>query len=459
MQCLTQDQMLLEALGLERAPEVADHLSNCPACRDQVAAYRALPERFIARLTKNAPDDEMAKARLLAALPDRFPPRSTGSRMDAELPPLRRARLEGIAMRYRFALGGTVVATVALLLIWGATWSNPLSAMEQTAEAIRNVKTFRCDAVITSAEPGTPDVRGRFYGRENESRADIMMDGEVVVVNILPKDGPGISIDHATRTCYHTDPAGSPRPVVTVISRLAQLSGKSDEDLGSKQIGGVEALGFRIAAEKVDPNSEGGSIEVWVDPTTNLPVVVAELSEEPSRVGRLENFEWDVRLSPDLFDPKPPAGYATLEDGGGALLMRAKPGSAAEIALIAAAFKTYAECSDGRFPPAVEFGQVIPQLKERLGLPAKLDYSDPATAQHEAFRHFYPAFRGFHAIHVIQWKEGAEFGYLGATVGLNDADKVLLHWKLDNGDYRVVYGDLKSETLSEDRLRQLLQQK
>ena len=40
-------------------------------------------------------------------------------------------------------------------------------------------------------------------------------------------------------------------------------------------------------------------------------------------------------------------------------------------------------------------------------------------------------------------------------VTVRDYDRVLLRWRLDDGQYRVIFGDLRSETVSASRLREL----
>jgi hypothetical protein len=45
--------------------------------------------------------------------------------------------------------------------------------------------------------------------------------------------------------------------------------------------------------------------------------------------------------------------------------------------------------------------------------------------------------------------------YDGKTVGPNDKDKVLLRWKLDDGRYEVILGDLRSETVTAEKLGEL----
>ena len=48
-----------------------------------------------------------------------------------------------------------------------------------------------------------------------------------------------------------------------------------------------------------------------------------------------------------------------------------------------------------------------------------------------------------------------DFTYYGNTVGPKDKDKVLLRWKLDDGQYEVIFGDLRAETATAERLRAL----
>jgi hypothetical protein len=43
--------------------------------------------------------------------------------------------------------------------------------------------------------------------------------------------------------------------------------------------------------------------------------------------------------------------------------------------------------------------------------------------------------------------EQREPEYFGATVEPGDSAAILLKWKLDDGRYRVIYGDLRAETV------------
>ena len=45
--------------------------------------------------------------------------------------------------------------------------------------------------------------------------------------------------------------------------------------------------------------------------------------------------------------------------------------------------------------------------------------------------------------------------YYGPSVAAADANKVLLRWKLDDGQYRVIFGDLRIDDISAVRLAEL----
>ena len=59
------------------------------------------------------------------------------------------------------------------------------------------------------------------------------------------------------------------------------------------------------------------------------------------------------------------------------------------------------------------------------------------------------------AFYVALEKAGADVAYNGDRVGMGDFDRVLMRWRLDDGNYRVIYGDLRTETLTPQRLAEV----
>ncbi len=449
MGCLTHEQMLLEALGLERDAEASRHLRACRSCREQVEAYRSLPERLAARLSQNEQGHEAARTRLLAALRDRYPSPSAGSTADVESCPYRRTRVKEIVMRHRYALGGTVVAAAAaVLLAWAVPWSRPASAMEQTAEAIRKVKSFRHDLAIQAAVNGVMAPKGRAYWSAGRFRHETFMGDKVVSVEVRFTDQPGLLIDHRRKTYQRTRPVRGRQPSpAAMIAGLGEFSGEADEDLGSKRIGRVEAHGFRIATDKVNPDAGGGTMTVWVASDTKLPVLVEMKSAALEATMRMENFQWDAAIDPKLFDLQPPADYKDVTPPA--------PDVDEQLANITAALRTYAEAFDGRYPQVeMIYGDVTSaELAKKLGIPRT---GTLEASRHPAFPRYYQARFGLAAMNVIQ-RENPDCAYFGKTVGPKDAGKVLFYWQLDGESYRVIYGDLKSEAVTEARLRPLIQ--
>jgi hypothetical protein len=75
--------------------------------------------------------------------------------------------------------------------------------------------------------------------------------------------------------------------------------------------------------------------------------------------------------------------------------------------------------------------------------------------QDEKYVKIQAATRGFARINAIL-RDNEDAAYYGRTVGPKDTDKVLLRWKLQEGTYQVLYGDLRSEQVSGERLKELV---
>jgi hypothetical protein len=52
-------------------------------------------------------------------------------------------------------------------------------------------------------------------------------------------------------------------------------------------------------------------------------------------------------------------------------------------------------------------------------------------------------------------QDGKDPAYYGKTVTPKDTDKVLMRWKVSDNEYRVIYGDLHTETVNSEKLAEL----
>jgi hypothetical protein len=191
-------------------------------------------------------------------------------------------------------------------------------------------------------------------------------------------------------------------------------------------------------------------VEIWLDAASNLPALVRYEMRSPGLpspvIIKMENFEWNISLAPKLFDPTPPEGYADNTP---------KPVPLDEqVRTIAEALKIYAEASGGHYPRVnVIYGDVTrDELIKMLGLSWPPRSVEELRDNNVAKVH--RATRGFTAINLV-FRHNPDVAYYGKTVGPKDGDKVLLRWKLDDGRYEVIFGDLRAETVTADRLHAL----
>jgi hypothetical protein len=148
-------------------------------------------------------------------------------------------------------------------------------------------------------------------------------------------------------------------------------------------------------------------------------------------------------LDAKLFDTTPLEGYTDATP---------KPPTLEEqVCQITLALRIYAEASGGFYPGkdiSYSWG-TTEDLCKMLGLvkfPAGEKEGNAGKAE--------KAYRGFEQVSHIDYYN-PDFAYYGTTVKPNDKEKVLLRWKLDDGRYEVIFGDLRAETVMAEQLHSL----
>jgi len=374
-------------------------------------------------------------------------------------------------MRQRIAALGSVgiAAILGLLLLWGGIDGKRLSAMEKMAANVRQAKSYKC---VRSGKSWNLEDAGMRRALNEETTTEYwlasgctrwdtrFMTGKwaVETTTICPADNtPWILIDHTEKTfCrYPARVSGDYRVAAYKLEDLGKFAGKAGREFGVKTIDGREARGFEIKIKNIDPDFLPGAMEIWIDAESSLPVIVQYEMKlgEAGRAGkiciseRISDIQWNIGLDPKLFDPTPPQGYKEAAE---------KPRDVAEqVRQITKALRIYAEASGGFYPRVKTFvlwGVVFDDLCKKLGLadwPTQEDIKkggNPAKAAN--------ARKGLSQIDWIQ-KKNPDAAYYGKTVGPKDKDKVLLRWKLDDGRYEVILGDLRNETVTAEKLRAL----
>ncbi len=153
------------------------------------------------------------------------------------------------------------------------------------------------------------------------------------------------------------------------------------------------------------------------------------------------NFEWEAQVGPDTFALAIPADYRPLA--------QVDVGQLATGVQMGEALGYFAKLSGGTYPTQLtpvdivgEVGEIYQKLKA-AGTPPEIDDDMLVKLKYAAT---YVRELG---------AQGKEPAYYGDTVTAGDADKVLVRWKLDGGQYRVIFGDLRVEEVSAQRLAEL----
>jgi hypothetical protein len=465
MNCLTEEQLAQLALQLPDHEPLAAHAESCHACQAKLGDVRAITSSLTATHADLDRNHEALRARLLANLPairtsPRWPAATRWTMTVARLTPLQ-----------RLAAGSLGISTAAMLLFTALLIINaasPLSAMERMAKQLRQVTSFSFELEETSDRVTGENRRRILRNDTNFWRAPAYWHGTTKFVKIpLPADPNGanieplsnveeiytpgqrgILIDHLAKTFFRTPemqpdsfPDYSP---VNWMQRMSEGSVKVLDDLGTKVIDGKTAHGYVVSLGHPDPKNPSNRAELWLDPETDLPVEFRfgdtgssdEIYSWTDEI-RIYNCRWNIDLEDSFFEPIEPAGYDDTTwptDADNA------------VEKIAQALRLYSKLSGGKYPQVTTFdGAAIHD--EMMKLATAIAPTQTEAERKQTFQEIEQATAGLDWLTRIL-KNEHHTGYYGTAVGPTDTEKVLLWWPLDiNDDYRVIYGDLRSEPL------------
>jgi outer membrane lipoprotein-sorting protein len=359
-------------------------------------------------------------------------------------------------------LAAAAVAAAVLLTInfWPgkAGRGGPGSAFAAAIEQFEKAKTIVC-RITTSVSAGAVPIQqtGKVYmSAEYGTRCEMLMNGTPMLTQYSPLQGPSTIVTPATRTYAVTNPqaageqghgpqgGGSPD---CFIRALSKLKGQATRELGRETVDGIDALGYEIAGQLLGLGSgEGVRSELWVDANTYLPV--RYMAEVPMAASTgingatmrmvYDQFEWDTPLDAKLFTPEIPADYTRVE---------AKRPASDEAALIKG-LGNYAGLA-GKYPAALTAATVTLDLSTVIGrrvASAKVRGETPPS-QKELMQKAVEIGAGV-AFYQKLASEGRSPEYFGKTVKPGEKDAVLARWKTEDGQWRVIYGDLRVETVA-----------
>jgi hypothetical protein len=244
------------------------------------------------------------------------------------------------------------------------------------------------------------------------------------------------------------------------------------ESLGRSTIDGIEVEGFRTTDPNhvVDIINRGESeiqadIKIWVDVKTQLPVrwdSTCVLSYQKENTKKYEHFvkhdfQWDVPVAAADFEPVIPEDYTGI--------VIKYPAHITEETAIEG-LKVWGELL-GKYPEKspieaddADVGDAVLRLAEKSETPAAMRLKEEMKGlTDEQIKNklvdFLMPIRGLDKFYMtLQWYK-KDRAYYGKLVTPKDADKVLMRWKVSDKEYRVIFGDLHTQTVTAEALAKL----
>jgi hypothetical protein len=291
-------------------------------------------------------------------------------------------------------------------------------------------------------------------GGESTFSEEYFLPQKKTIITILPKQ------KRYTRTEH--DDARFEQMQENPRSRLKEILKYKYESLGRSTMDGIEVAGFRTT----DPNHWGGQnpqvdIKLWVDVKTLLPVRYDSLvSEEVNQRGdkmsthyAMHDFQWDIPVAAAEFEPVIPDDYTgrVVKYPAHITEETALQGLKVLVELLG----NYPERIDVRYLDAT-----VLRLAEKSETPAALRLKEEIKGLTEdeignKLVDFLMPIQGLNRFYANLIRANKDRAYYGKTVTPKDTDKVLVRWKVSDKEYRVIFGDLHTQTVTAEALAKL----
>ena len=230
-------------------------------------------------------------------------------------------------------------------------------------------------------------------------------------------------------------------------------------ELGRSVIDGIKVEGF----ETMDPAFGGLAMEnvkvsLWVDVESWLPVraeMDLKMNEQMQMSCVIYDYQWDVQVDASEFEPVIPEDFTGFPTDGMKMPSMTEEAAIEGLALFAEFAGKYPQSlnlitliqgigklKDSQTPAAEQFRQKLEQAESEEQRAAELmEMMRPIQSL------------GMFYMTLVQDKK--EPAYYGESVGPDDADAVLMRWKISDDEYRVLFGDLTTKDVTAEELAEL----
>jgi outer membrane lipoprotein-sorting protein len=213
-------------------------------------------------------------------------------------------------------IAATLIAGLLSLLSWMFLESgSPTLAFADVAEELAEVRAATCTVYSRSTKvdeeakflmvPGRIRIEyddGRVLIEDHRQRKCMLLIPDKKLANVWNMDARIVVIDKQAWE----------NPLGMLREEVRDAKNRPDgevENLGTKQIDGRAAVGFRFRLKGKNQDTDK---TIWADPKTALPIRIEETTTGPGPsvvVSGSKGYRFNVKLDDSLFDIEPPEGY------------------------------------------------------------------------------------------------------------------------------------------------------
>jgi hypothetical protein len=391
----------------------------------------------------------------------------------------------------KLAVAAVVIIAAGLAIHYFAgEGTQKCCAWTQIADKVAQFKTCVCwtHMKLSGGLAAGPEVDSKIYISSGYGyRIDTFADGNIIQQAYMATDYNAMIIvtppqkkyrrmvltDEALAAAKNTDPR-------VFVTQFAFGTLGHQKDLGKDIINGVEVRGIEVnnppATKGVFNNFIG---RMWVDTATEYPVrmeVEAEYGtgeKKGNTVQVMDGFEWGKELDPAIFEPNIPSDYTMTAE-------TKMPGWDERSAMDG--FKHFSEMAKGKYPRSIKTMMqegmdlstqsmqesmqqalvkdmnIVPgtQLSEAMKQELYNKAKKIGEAMQPEIMSSQVKLQGPFNFYNKLAHDGKEPVYYGKDVNAGDANSVLMRWKVSQGQYRVILGDLTVKNVNADELAELV---
>jgi hypothetical protein len=357
----------------------------------------------------------------------------------------------------KFAAAAVIVA--AALVIYsqfgtsGVTWGALAQKIDGVKSVVYDLTTNAKIQGLTPAPVSTTITGKSYYSSEYGERSEQYMNDKLAMImyanpvenlylTVIPESKKYLKVTNKSQEeIKQIADKEDPR---LWVKRMMSVEYKK---LGRKNINGINVEGI----ESTDPKVMGGMFEkgiirLWVEIGTDYPVrieVDGTASGGQMQMSMvMDNFQWNVDLDPALFAPEIPDDYTSQE-------MTVSSVASEDEAITALRF--YAELTQGRYPSGLSIMTFVKEVTETL---SKIYGKEITTKQDEytsKLESTYPILAFYTRLNATS----KDVAYYGDKVTAENPKLVLMRWKVKEGIFHVIYGDLSTGDVTPEELAEL----